>query len=327
MPNTYKVLPLPIPSQLQPGRFNHSDVKFQREFLPKGFLKRKIDPNDRIVSSWFFRPGRDKGFIPSGRRPEKVTKLNELKSEGKAFEFTIQTPEGLDLNALFFPSAAEPTENTLLFAHGRTGDVVSHYEQVLKVQSELADESIPLNALIFDYRGFGESSKGENITPTRTSSILDMMYVYSYLRNECKLPAEKIMLMGHSTGSAVATRLAYELQEAGENVNSLSLVGAFSNPKMAIVDKKSRFLSIVASPLIKGDLFWSNRTLPNISFPLTVIHGDADDFFTIKQAVELHEASASEDAELIIVPGGDHDDVLFDMSKENYSKLARTFKT
>ena len=63
----------------------------------------------------------------------------------------------------------------------------------------------------FDYRGYGESGG----TPTEPGLYRDAEAAYRYLRDRLGVPPERIVIFGHSLGSAVAVELATREPAAG----------------------------------------------------------------------------------------------------------------
>ena len=71
--------------------------------------------------------------------------------------------------------------------------------------------ALGLNLLAFDYRGYGESEGA----PSEAGLYRDADAAYRYLRDTLGVPPDRIVIFGHSLGSAVAVELAARVPAAG----------------------------------------------------------------------------------------------------------------
>lgn len=109
----------------------------------------------------------------------------------------LVTADGVALHGWLIP-AGEPPRGTVLFFHGNAGNI-SHRLDSLRMFNRLG-----YRTLIFDYRGYGNSS-GE---PTEQGTYLDATAAWDYLTQTRNIPASSIVLFGESLGGAVAAWLA-----------------------------------------------------------------------------------------------------------------------
>ena len=118
----------------------------------------------------------------------------------------ITTEDTVNLVAWLIP--AEPRSSWwLLICHGNAGNLSDagrpeHYAGL---------RALGLNLLAFDYRGYGESGG----SPSEAGLYRDAEAAYGYLRHTLGVPPERIVLFGHSLGSAVAVELATRVPAAG----------------------------------------------------------------------------------------------------------------
>lgn len=89
----------------------------------------------------------------------------------------------------------------VLYCHGNSGNMNHHWPYV-------RDLTQYFSVLIFDYRGFGSSS-GQ---PSEEGLVDDAYAAWKFLRQVAKIPAQHILVYGHSLGGAVATSLVSRLQ-------------------------------------------------------------------------------------------------------------------
>src|SRR4051812_35709074 len=114
----------------------------------------------------------------------------------------------------------------LCIVHGNAG----HIAQSIRPASYrgLTDSST-YHVLAIDYRGFGRSTG----SPTESGLILDVTTVVQWATNVAHVPADRIVLLGHSLGTAVASAAAEYFAKKGVDFAGVVLVSAFSSlPKM-----------------------------------------------------------------------------------------------
>lgn len=128
---------------------------------------------------------------------------------GLAYESVqIDTEDGETLRAWWLPHP-DP-RGTVLFQHGNAGNI-SHRLDSLTIFHRLG-----LNVLIYDYRGYGQSSG----SPSESGLYSDARATWQWLVNEAGMSPDRIVLFGRSLGAAVAARLATEVDAAGLIVES-----------------------------------------------------------------------------------------------------------
>src|SRR5829696_2442138 len=129
----------------------------------------------------------------------------ELDLGAQRVEFV--TADDVRLVGWAMPAAAATNAYWLLICHGNAGNLSQfdrpvHYARLRR---------LGLNLLAFDYRGYGESAG----SASESGLYQDADAAYRYLREELKVPADRIIIFGHSLGSAVAVDLASRVPVAG----------------------------------------------------------------------------------------------------------------
>jgi abhydrolase domain-containing protein 12 len=81
------------------------------------------------------------------------------------------------------------------------------------------------HVLAIDYRGFGHSTG----KPNETGLILDAATVVDWVINVAKIPPNRIVLLGHSLGTAVASGVAERYALQGVEFAGIVLVAGFSD--------------------------------------------------------------------------------------------------
>ena len=128
---------------------------------------------------------------------------------------TLTTADGVRLVGIVLP-ASDLDGFWLLDFHGNAGSVWS------RLQHHAYDgfHALGLNVLAVDYRGYGES---DSRPPDEAGLHADARACYDWLRRAREVPADRIVLYGHSLGSGPATELATRVPAA-----ALVLEGAFT---------------------------------------------------------------------------------------------------
>ena len=113
----------------------------------------------------------------------------------------LEADDGVRLHAWWTP-AEGPARGAVLYCHGNA--------ETLATRAWLADRlsRLGVDVLLFDYRGYG-LSEGR---ASEDGLARDARAAWLHVTRERGVPPDRVVLMGHSLGSAVATRLALELQ-------------------------------------------------------------------------------------------------------------------
>ncbi|KIO27030.1 hypothetical protein M407DRAFT_195218 [Tulasnella calospora MUT 4182] len=110
---------------------------------------------------------------------------------------------------------------TVLFFHGNAANRAIQYRVQMygSVSAQLG-----ANVLVIDYRGFGDSEG----TPTEEGVNLDALASWKWLVDNGANPQD-IVVMGHSLGTGIATKLVTQLQTEGVEPRALVVVAPFSS--------------------------------------------------------------------------------------------------
>ncbi|TVS12016.1 MAG: alpha/beta hydrolase [Wenzhouxiangella sp.] len=187
-------------------------------------------------------------------------------------EVWLDTADDERLHAWWLPHPE--ARGALHFSHGNAGNI-SHRLDSLAIFHELG-----LSVLIYDYRGYGQSSGrvGEE------GLDLDAEAAWRWMVDEADVPPERIVLFGRSMGGAVAARLAGQV-EAGALI------------------LESTFTSV---PDIAGEIYWwlpvrwlarirldARAALADCDQPTLIVHSRDDEIVPFSHAEGLLEAAPS----------------------------------
>ncbi len=175
----------------------------------------------------------------------------------------IKTGDGGSLEAWWVTH--EGAKITLLYCHGNaaTLDQLKHVAALFK--------DFGVNALLFDYRGYGAS---DFVQPTEETLAEDARAAYDWLKNVKQLPDSRIVIWGHSLGAAVASRLAIERSPAG-----LITEGAFTSIREMA---RSVYPWLYLHPAMIWDKFEVSVHLAKRRMPLLMLHAERDEVIPLK---------------------------------------------
>lgn len=212
-------------------------------------------------------------------------------SVGLAYE-DVQIPVGKGhIHGWWLPHAC-PDAKTALVLHGNASNVA---DALNKTQPLLV---AGLSALVIDYRGYGLSS---GPFPNETGAYADAAAAWGYLIETRGIPAEAIVIFGHSIGGAIAIDLAYHQPQAA------GLIVQASFTSMTAMMDHVGYSRIVPKWLLH-QRFDSLAKIGSVLPPLLLIHGIADTTVPASMSKELY-ATASAPKQLWLVAEADHNDI------------------
>ena len=211
---------------------------------------------------------------------------------------TFPTEDGLTLASWVIPAGQDSTGLWLLICHGNAGNLSEfgrpvHYAGL---------RQLGLHLLAFDYRGYGESEG----LPTESGLYQDADAAYRYLREERGVPADRIIVFGHSLGSAVAVDLASRVPVGG-----LILEGALTS----VVDRGQELYPFIPVRWIAGTRFASIEKISRVTAPKLFLHATGDEVIPVGHGRRLYQAAPP--PKTFVELRGGHGDA-FDLDSANY---------
>jgi len=223
----------------------------------------------------------------------------------------IQTPDGDTLNGWLMVQAGNDRGQTTKLVIYFPGNSLNRYERINDLREVVA---CGFDVLIFDYRGYGDSSG----VPSESKLTSDARLVWNFACKDLGYDAQDIVLFGESLGGAVALSLW-----SSENAHP---------PQPRVLILNSTFASLPRTvawhyPLFPFQYFLLDRwpsiqRIPRVPGPINVFHGTADDMVPIAHGREL--AQASEDARFIEIPVASHNDIPVDRLRTELDRLRKT---
>jgi uncharacterized protein len=220
---------------------------------------------------------------------------------------SLTASDGVSLQAWEIdPAPPDSAATWVLVLHGNAGNLATPGRPAHDRQLH----GLGVGVLALDYRGYGESGG----TPTEAGLYADARAAYDYLRARGISP-QRIVLYGHSLGSAVAVQLATSVPAAG-----LIVEGAFTSAP----DIGAELYPFLPVRLIARNRFDSAERIRGLRMPLLVIHGRDDHTIPIAFGRRLFDAAPGP-KQFLEVPGG-HDDA-YAVDAPAYESGIRRFLT
>lgn len=240
---------------------------------------------------------------------------------------TLETEDGLHLAGWYIPPQPESGGATVIFAHGFSGNRGNLLAQAaLLVQRGYG-------ALLFDFRNHGDS-EGE-ITTFGLLEVRDVAAALAFLLAQPEVNPDRIGLVGHSMGGAIAIRAAVQLPE----VKAVVVESSFTSLQDNVVEGVRFIARLPAFPFAPLIIYFGQkevgmdirvRPVEEVAQiaprPILFIHGEADRFISPDNSRRLY-AAAGDPKDLYILPDVAHIDILEQNSDEFIERFAGFFDT
>ena len=208
---------------------------------------------------------------------------------GLKFEdVVLTTSDKVKLNGWYIP--APDATFTVLFCHGNGGNIMHRLDSIQLFNS------LRLNCLIFDYRGYG-LSEGK---PTEEGTYLDAMAAYEWLREQKGVKPENIIIFGRSLGGCIAAELAGKVK-----ASSLVVESSFTSC-VAMARKYYWYMPVKWFVRYRYDTL---EYIKDVTCPVMVIHSPDDEMVPFEFGQQLY-AAANEPKEFLEISGGHNDGFL-----------------
>jgi fermentation-respiration switch protein FrsA (DUF1100 family) len=216
-------------------------------------------------------------------------------------ELTLDTTDGEQLHAWFIPHPQ--ARATLLFAHGNAGNIAHRLDSIRFFHER------GLNVLIFDYRGYGQST-GKT---TEDGTYRDAEAAWSYLTKTRGIEPGKVILFGRSLGAAVVADLATRVEPA-----AVILESAFTS----VPDMAARIYPWLPVRWLASYRYDNSEKVTRIKQPLLIIHSRGDEIIPFEQGERLFQL-AGEPKQFLELRGRHNDG--FYVSRDEYIQVMDAF--
>ena len=155
------------------------------------------------------------------------------------------------------------------------------------------------DVLIFDYRGYGDSTG----TPSESALTADAQLIWQFACTELKYPPTRIVVFGESLGGAVALSIWSTVSEPKPHPAAVILNSTFATMPEVVAWHYPFF----PFQFLIFDRWRSIDRISRVQSPVVLFHGTADDIVPLSQGKLL--ATHSGNARLIEIPGGNHNSI------------------
>ncbi|KAF2870485.1 Alpha/Beta hydrolase protein [Massariosphaeria phaeospora] len=154
--------------------------------------------------------------------------------------------QGVEDRVAFRLLKDDPEARLLVYFHGNTA-TLAQARRTEEYRMYAAGASDKIFVLTFDYRGFGKSSG----TPSEPGVLNDAEAVVSWALHVARIPADRIVLLGHSLGTAVASAIAhrYANTDVPTDFAGLILCAAFTNAGSAFASYSIGHVLPILAPI------------------------------------------------------------------------------
>ena len=218
-----------------------------------------------------------------------------------AQDFAVPVADDISLSCRFFPVAQG--QPTILFFYGN-GETAADYDNIAPIYNQVG-----VNFFVADYRGYGNSGG----LPYFSLMLSDAHQVLVELGNILKSGGFTggVFVMGRSMGRHAAFELAANSPEG-------ALKGVIIESGRPILGN----FCYGVEPALAEQLEAGYRAkVASISLPALVIHGEQDTLAPVAQAKEMYESFASEQKQILTIPGAGHNDLLYRGINEYFTAI------
>lgn len=219
----------------------------------------------------------------------------------------VETEDSVSLNSWFL--LRDDAEATVLY-FGGNGFLMVKSRPLIEAYA-----TMPVNLILFDYRGYGLSSGEPSVEGIQT----DARAIFNAVQELAEERITPLFVHGHSMGSFLSGYIADREDVTGYILES---------PISEVNSWTKNLVPWLLRPFIRFDIESSIASQDNlkrvstVDHPLLIIGGSDDDITPFSMAEELLAASASTQKELVKIEGGTHNDLPY---FEKYSNSINIF--
>ncbi len=220
-------------------------------------------------------------------------------------DFMVEVEPGMPVSCRFYAGPAGGP--CILYFHGN-GEVACDHDWIAPFYNRQG-----ISLFVADYRGYGRSQG----SPTFSSMTADAHPIFRFFAGTVRSAdaGASLFVMGRSLGAHSAVELA---SSYGEELRGLIVESGSAN-----VAGLARRFGLSSERLEELEKAVSDR-LHSITLPALIIHGEHDSLIPVEAGIALHEGIGSQQKQLVIIPGADHNDIML-VGMEQYFSAIRDF--
>jgi alpha-beta hydrolase superfamily lysophospholipase len=216
--------------------------------------------------------------------PVQLAKNYQFQFDSSFDEYTLFTPDGEQLNLLYFKSQKQAPKGLVLYYHGNA-DNLQRWGKYNKIFLQAG-----YDFMVWDYRSYGKSTG----KPTTENLLNDAELVYQFANK--KYTSDQIIIYGRSLGTGIAAYVASRHAAA-------RLI--LETPYYSLENVAKTYAPILPYASLLRFEFPTYRLLPKVKCPVTIFHGTDDELLPLASTIKLRDLLKKED-EFIIIEGGKH---------------------
>ena len=260
-------------------------------------MKRRILLTTALVAGLFY-VGVPRLLKRAFAPPRRAFPLTPLDLDLAAEAVWLESTRGTRLHAWFIPTTG--TAPCVVALHGWAGNA----GDLLPLAPRL--RAAGFHALFLEARNHGLSEDDDHSSMPRFAEDLEVAVHYLRERDE----VTSVGVIGHSVGASAAILTAAR----SDDLDAVVAVAAFADPG-ELMEAQFRYPRPVTWALLRvieaviGYRYHQiapRYRIAEVTAPVLLVHGDADEVVPVGNAIELHERLPG--SELLIVPGGTHSD-------------------
>ena len=222
----------------------------------------------------------------------------------------LRTPDGVTLNGwLLKPPVAADLKDAPWLVIYFPGNAENRFHRLSDLK-EVA--SCGFQVLIFDYRGYGDSSG----SPTESAICGDARRIWNFAHDDLGFADNQIVLFGESLGVAVALSLWSDSSSEVPEPRALILSSTFASMSRTVACSYRWF----PFQYLVLDRWPSIDRIPRVDVPVTIYHGTADEIVPISEARALASA-AGDEATFVEISNGEHNDIPMSLLRAQLKEL------
>ncbi len=221
-----------------------------------------------------------------------VALIDSHKNNSEKIVFKSKN-DNIKLTGVLVNSRRKPswTDTIILYSHGNASWVGSSIKcMTIDMLSKYG------SVLLYDYRGYGASDG----TPSEIGLYNDIHGAWNFLTNIKKIPANKIIIFGHSLGASVSSHLVSTLvKKHPSNMHPKALI--LEAPFSTIKDMANYIAPSISSLLIyKFNNLYNVKNIKNM-IPVCILHSRMDETIPFEQSLKIKKHTT---CKMIEINGG-----------------------
>lgn len=216
-------------------------------------------------------------------------------------DVTLETSDGVRLHGWYVD--ATNARATVLFLHGNAGNISNRLDSIAIFNS------LGLDVLIIDYRGYGQSEG----STSEQGTYRDAEAAWRYLTGERGIDPSRIVIFGRSLGGAIAAHLA-----ATHEVGALIVESSFTSA----ADMAAKLYPFLPVRLLLRLEYPVIDYVASAKAPVFIVHGRDDEIIPFGMGQALFDAAREPKAFLEL--DGDHN-TAFLSDRQRYVDGLRRF--